>query len=57
MNQCLQWKFWVGAKATLADVELCSMPEIDLENMGEISFTCSIVVSEKSDTCNSDYVI
>jgi putative transposase len=25
MHQCLGWKSWVGAEATLAGVELCSM--------------------------------
>ena len=25
MHQCLGWKYWVGAEATLVGVELCSM--------------------------------
>jgi transposase-like protein len=25
MHQCLGWKSWIGAEATLAGVELCSM--------------------------------
>jgi len=25
MHQCLGWKSWVGAEATLAGVKLCSM--------------------------------
>jgi putative transposase len=32
MHQCFRWKSWVGAEATLAGIDLCSMLKIDSED-------------------------